>query len=111
MATKQLALGQRIRAARAAVGVTQETAADALDVSQPTYSRIEAGERPLTGPELITLADLFEIRVGALLAYPEIQARARFAARTNGGSAGMEGMKQRLCAYLELDSYLTEQGF
>lgn len=111
MSNKQLSLGHRIRAARTAVGITQETAADALDLSQPTYSRIEAGERLLTGPELITLADLFEIRVGALLAYPEIQARARFAARTSGESADMGRMKERLCAYLELDAYLTAQGF
>ena len=111
MTNNQLLLGRRIRAARTAVGITQETAADALDLSQPTYSRIESGDRELTGPELIRLADLFGIRVGALLAYPEIQARACFAARKSGESASMDRMKERLCAYLELDAYLTAQGF
>ena len=104
------ALGQRIREVREARGVSQTAAAQALEVSQPTYSRIESGERPLAGDELVILADLFGVRAAAITGLPAVRERARFAARTDGSTAAMTTMREKLCAYLELDSYLTSQG-
>jgi transcriptional regulator with XRE-family HTH domain len=48
-------LGRRAREAREAAGISQDTARKAIDVSQPTYSRIENGDRPLKGDELVQL--------------------------------------------------------
>ncbi len=103
-------LGQRIRDVRELAGVPQVTAAAALDISQPTYSRIESGERPPAGDELVILADLFGVRAAALVGLPALRDRARYVARTDGSPAAMTTMRDRLYAYLELDAYLTSQG-
>jgi DNA-binding XRE family transcriptional regulator len=103
-------LGRRVREAREAAGASQNDAAKAIEVSQPTYYRIENGDRPLKGDELIQLADLFGIRAAAMTGLAEVRERAHFAARTDGGSSPMATMRERLYAYLELDSYLTSQG-
>lgn len=103
-------LGRRVREAREAAGASQNDAATAIGVSQPTYYRIESGDRTLKGDELIQLADFFGIRAAAIAGLAEVGERARFAARTDGGSASMAAMRERLYAYLELDSYLTSQG-
>lgn len=103
-------LGRRVREARETAGVSQNDAAKAIEVSQPTYYRIESGDRPLKGDELIQLADFFGIRAAAITGLGEVRERARFAARTDGGSSPMATMRERLYAYLELDSYLTSQG-
>lgn len=103
-------LGRRVREAREAAGASQNDAATAIGVSQPTYYRIESGDRTLKGDELIQLADFFGIRAAAIAGLAEVGDRARFAARTDGGSSSMAAMRERLYAYLELDSYLTSQG-
>jgi transcriptional regulator with XRE-family HTH domain len=103
-------LGRRVREAREAAGISQDAARQAIDVSQPTYSRIESGDRPLKGDELIQLADCFGVRAAVIIGLPEVRERARFAARTDGDFSSMATMRERLYAYLELDSYLTSQG-
>lgn len=104
------ALGRRVREARDAAKVSQGDAASAIGVSQPTYSRIETGDRPLKGYELVQLADRFGVRAAAIGGLAPVAARARYAARTDGSTASMDSMRDRLYAYLELDSYLTDQG-
>lgn len=103
-------LGRRVREAREGAGVSHDEARRVIEVSQPTYSRIEAGERLLKGDELIQLADCFGVRAAAIAGLAEVRERARFAARTDGGASSMPAMRERLYAYLELDSYLTGQG-
>ena len=103
-------IGRRVRELREARGVEVSAIIETLEISQPTYSRVEAGARPLKGHELVLLADLLGVRVASIVELPRIKARVRYAARTDGTEAGMEAMKERLCAYLELDSYLTSQG-
>lgn len=103
-------LGRRVREARETAGVSQDAARRAINVSQPTYSRIESGDRLLKGDELVQLADCFGVRAAAITGLPEIRERARFAARTDGSPASMAAMRERLYAYLELDDYLTSQG-
>jgi len=104
------ALNRRIRVVRERVSVSQEAAATALAVSQPTYSRIEDGTRPLKGAELIQLADAFGVRVGAITGLAQIGQQTRFAARTDGTEADMAALRDHLYAYFELDSYLESQG-
>lgn len=103
-------LGRRLREVREAARVSQREAADAIGVSQPTYSRLEQGSRPLKGDELVVLADLFGVRAAAITGGAQIRSRARVAARTDGTESSMATMRERLYAYLELDEYLTEQG-
>ena len=110
MIVDHVSLGQRIREVREARGVSQAAAAEALEISQPTYSRIESGERPLAGDELVILADLFGVRAAAVTGLPELRQRARYAARTDGSPTAMTTMREKLYAYLELDAYLTSQG-
>jgi len=103
-------LAKIIKDARIAAGQSQEQAAATLGLSQPTYSRIETGERPTKGHELILLADSFHMRVSTLVNLPDVASRSVFAARTDGSRSAMSTMKRRLCEYLELDSYLAEAG-
>jgi transcriptional regulator with XRE-family HTH domain len=51
----------RIRAARAAAGLSREALAEPLGLSVNTIARIECGERPLKGRELERLAELCDI--------------------------------------------------
>jgi transcriptional regulator with XRE-family HTH domain len=110
MIVDHVALGPRIREVRKARGISQAAAAEALEISQPTYSRVESGERPLAGDELVILADLFGVRAAFITGLPSLRERARFAARTDGSSVAMTTMRDKLYAYLELDAYLTSQG-
>lgn len=106
----QEALGRRLREVREAAGISQDDARAVIDVSQPTYSRIEAGARPLKGDELILLADRFGVRAAAIAGVAQLWERVRFAARTDGSQPQMAAMREKLQAYLELDAYLTDQG-
>ena len=110
MRVEMISMGQRIRAAREAAGVSQEEARLAIGVSQPTYSRLEAGTRTVAGDELVALADRFGVRASTIAGLADVEARVRYAARTDGSTPTMAAMRERLCAYLELDAYLTDQG-
>lgn len=59
MAIDQTELGQRLRRAREACGMTQDDAARHLEVSRPTFTQMELGNRTVTGLELSRLAYLF----------------------------------------------------
>lgn len=106
----QVTLGRRLREVREAAKVSQDEARAAIHVSQPTYSRIEAGDRPLKGDELVALADLFGVRAAAITGIAKLWERACYAARTDGSQPEMAIMREKLHAYLELDAYLTDQG-
>lgn len=103
-------IANRLMRLRERAGQSQQDLADATGMSQPTYSRIESGERPLKGGEAIQLADALGVRVGAILGAAEIDQRALCAARTEGGTSEMATMRLRLAAYLELDAYLEGHG-
>lgn len=60
-------IANRIKDLRIVRGLTQEEAADAINVSRPTYVLIENGRRELTLSELNKLASAFNISVGELL--------------------------------------------
>lgn len=110
MDRNQAILGKRIQEVRRSAEVSQEDASATIGVSQPTYSRIESGERTLKGYELVQLADLFGVRASAISGLTKVRERARSAARTDGTTPAMEGMREKLHACLELDAYLTDQG-
>src|SRR5579863_1276988 len=60
-------LGARLREARKASGLTQETAAEQLGVARTTLVALEKGERRVHPPELIQLAGLYHRSVNELL--------------------------------------------
>jgi hypothetical protein len=66
--------------------MSQDKARNAINVSQPTYSCIEAGERPLNGDEVVTLADLFGVRAAAITGVAKLQERARYSAASTAHS-------------------------
>lgn len=103
-------LPERLKELRIEHNRTQDEMAKAIGLSQPTYMRIESGSRPLKGTELIQLADSLGIRVAAITGLERVQAQAKYAARTDGSNAGMDTMRNKLYAYLELDDYLNDQG-
>lgn len=110
MSVDAVALGRRVRELREQKRISQDEARRAIEVSQPTYSRIESGERIIKGDELVILADLFGVRAAAITGYTHVREHARYAARTDGTSSTMTQMRERLYACLELDDYLTGQG-
>ncbi|MHB1800046.1 MAG: helix-turn-helix domain-containing protein [Actinomycetes bacterium] len=103
-------LPERIREVREELGISQSRAAEALGISQPSYSRVEDGSRTLKGDELVRLADLFGVRAAAITGVLAVRERARYAARTDGSQVEMTAMRAKLYAYLELYDYLTQQG-
>ncbi|SRR6266851_1997034 len=60
-------LGERLRQARTAEGLTQEDAAERLGVSRPTLIAIEKGQRAPQSSELMRLAEIYRIAVSRLL--------------------------------------------
>lgn len=60
-------LGERLKVARTAVGLTQEQAASALNVARTTMVAIERGDRQVRPSELIALAGLYKTTVHALV--------------------------------------------
>ncbi len=61
-------LGERLKAAREACGLTQEAVAQELGLSRPTLAQIEAGKRKVTGLELARLARLYARDITEFLA-------------------------------------------
>jgi len=59
MAITQAELGRRLRVARDACGLTQETVAQELGVSRPAVTQMEAGNRAVSSLELSRLAFFF----------------------------------------------------
>lgn len=60
-------LGERLRVARAARGLTQNDAANALSLARTTMVAIERGERQVRPEELIALSKLYGVSAHALL--------------------------------------------
>lgn len=60
-------LGERLRLAREAVGLTQKQAADAISVARTTLVAIEQGQRRVKMDELQRLSKLYQTSVNAIL--------------------------------------------
>lgn len=60
-------LGARLREARKAAGLTQERAAEQLEIARTTLIAIEKGERRVHPPELVQFAALYRRSVNELL--------------------------------------------
>ena len=61
------AIGRNIRAARTALDITQEEAADRLKISQLHFGRLERGERPISLEMLAQIAAVLGVSLSSLL--------------------------------------------
>ena len=104
-----VAVGQRLKRFREAADLSQSDVGQSTDISQPTYSRIENGERGLRGDEALQLAELFGVRLGAILGRGEVERRVQWSCR-NDGDTDMALLRQVLDDYMELNTYLDMVG-
>ncbi len=110
-------LGDRLRAARATAGLTQEEAAKQLDMARTTMVAIERGDREIRPDELVALASLYNLSVGSLLrpSAVHVDLVGQFRRNLKRGDAPSEQLKslqmlQRLAtSYVELEHRLGQQ--
>jgi transcriptional regulator with XRE-family HTH domain len=101
-------VGALIERARVAAGLSQRALADATGISQSTLSRIISGDRGAKIPEVVAIAWATGHTVAQLTGAGTVADRVQCAARATNDS-GMEGMRQALLHFLELDDYLDDQ--
>lgn len=101
-------VGARIERARAAAGLSQRALADMTGISQPTFSRVVSGQRTAKMPELMAIAWATGATVAELAGTGTVAERAECAARATN-HADMDGMREALLHFLELDDYLAGQ--
>jgi transcriptional regulator with XRE-family HTH domain len=101
-------VGVRIERARAAAGLSQRALADMTGISQPTLSRVVSGQRTAKMPELMAIAWATGATVAELAGTGTVAERVECAARATN-HADMDGMREALLHFLELDDYLSGQ--
>jgi len=101
-------VGNLIERARLSAGLSQRALADAAGISQPTLSRIIAGDRVAKLPEIVSIAWATGHTVAQLTGASTVADRVQCAARSTNG-CGMEDVRKALLHFLELDDYLDEQ--
>ena len=101
-------VGLRIERARAAAGVSQRALADLTGISQPTLSRIVSGQRKAKMPELVDVAWATGATIAEVSGTGAVAERVECAARATD-HADMDGMREALLHFLELNDYLAGQ--
>jgi predicted transcriptional regulator/DNA-binding XRE family transcriptional regulator len=91
MGEQRVFAGAAVRKVRRSAGLTQAAMAEALDISPSYLNLIEHGQRPLTAPVLVRLADRFGFQPAQLA--------------DGGVPGGAAGLKRRLAdpAFADLD--------
>jgi Zn-dependent peptidase ImmA (M78 family)/transcriptional regulator with XRE-family HTH domain len=101
-------VGTRIERARVAAGLSQRALADTTGISQSTLSRVISGQRAAKLPELVAIAWATGVTVAELAGTGTVAERAEYAARATNHT-DMDGMREALLHFLELDDYLSGQ--
>ncbi|HEY1916155.1 MAG TPA: helix-turn-helix transcriptional regulator [Streptosporangiaceae bacterium] len=101
-------VGVRVERALAAAGLSQRALADATGISQPTLSRVVSGQRTAKMPELVAIARATGVTIAELAGTGTVAGRVECVARATN-HADMEGMREALLHFLELDDYLSDQ--
>ena len=99
--------GLLIERARRAAGLSQRALADVTGISQSTLSRIISGDRVVKLPEIVAIAWATGHTVAQLTGAGTVADRVQCVARATNGSR-MDGMRQALLHFLELDDYLDD---
>ena len=97
-----------IEQARVAAGLSARTLADLTGISQHTLSRIIAGDRVAKTSELAVIASATGHTVAQLAGVGAVADRVQCVAGATNDAA-MDGMRQALLLFLELDDYLDDQ--
>jgi transcriptional regulator with XRE-family HTH domain len=105
----KIGISARIKQAMTAARMTQRALAQVTGISQPTLSRIVAGDRAAKMPELLAIADATGHTVAELTGVGSTADRVQCAPRATNG-AGMAEMRRELLHFLDLDAYLDDQG-
>lgn len=101
-------VGVRIERARVAAGLSQRALADMTGISQPTLSRVVSGQRTAKMPELMAIAWATGATVAELAGTGTVAERVECAARATNHT-DMDGMREALLHFLEMDDYLAGQ--
>ncbi|WP_427886329.1 helix-turn-helix domain-containing protein [Kribbella sp. GL6] len=101
-------IGALIERARKAASLSQRGLAEATGISQATLSRIISGARTAKMPEIVLIGQATGWTVRQLTGASDLAGRVQCAARGTNDS-DMDGMREALMQYLELDSYLDDQ--
>lgn len=112
----QAKLGERLRIARTAAGLTQEQAAEKLGVARTTVVAMEGGDRQPRPEELVALAKLYEVGVHAILRPSAVRVDIVGQFRRKQGGTASKRRKEELealkllhdlaAAYVELERRL-----
>lgn len=102
-----LQIGSAVEAARTAAGLSQRALQDRTGISQSTLSRILSDKRAAKMTEIMLIAEATGSTISQLTGTGASQ-RVQCAARSANG-AGMEGMRQQLLRFVELDAQLDDQ--
>ncbi|MGO1542825.1 MAG: helix-turn-helix domain-containing protein [Gulosibacter sp.] len=97
-----------IERARASSGLSQRDLGELCEISQPTLNRILSGERPIKMTEVIRISDATDSTVVQLCGSAVTDRVECVAALTEGSSRAL--LYQPLLRFMEIDSYLDEQG-
>ena len=89
-------MGQRLRAARSGVNMTQDTAAASLGMARTTLVAIERGQRPVKPDEMLALARLYGVSVGRLTSPDAIHVDLAAKFRRTGGRDSSRAATQAL---------------
>lgn len=100
-------VGALIERARSAAGLSQRALAEATEISQPTLSRIISGDRVAKIPELLAIAWATGHTIAQLTGAGTVADRVQSAARATNDS-DMEGMRQALLHFIELNDHLDD---
>jgi transcriptional regulator with XRE-family HTH domain len=101
-------VGGLIERARVAAGLSQRGLADATGISQRTLSRIISGDRVAKMPEIVLIAQATGHTVARLAGTGTVAERVQCVARATNNS-DVEGMREVLLHFLELNDYLDDQ--
>jgi transcriptional regulator with XRE-family HTH domain len=101
-------VGALIERARVAAGLSQRALADATGISQSTLSRIISGDRSVKMPEVVAIAWATGATVAELTGLGTVAERVQCAARGTNDT-DMDGMREALLHFLELNDYLDDQ--
>lgn len=94
-------LGERLRLARTARGLTQEQAAASVKVARTTMVAIERGERAVRAEELVALSELYGVTVSALLRPASVHVELVGHFRTSGSTPAAEAHGQEALRTLQ----------
>lgn len=85
-----MSLGEKIRARREALGMSQSKLGEAIGRDQTAVSRLENGDRKVSAYEVAQIADALGVRVRELLGEPTAVPVVQLAARVNDAVAAEE---------------------